>query len=209
MGGLTDVVGLHAAVAEYGGYLYIDDAHGISIAGEHGAGYAATEFDCAIPPEVVLAGSLSKAFGGAGGFVVLPDEADVTVIRKAANPLVFGHSIMLPTLAADCASVELHLNGEVAHLQEELWTNVAAFDEATEQRLLNAGLASPVRGAMFDTEEETMVVARSLRRAGVLVLPAFYPTVAQGTGLIRFALSSLHTSEQLRHAATALLEAAS
>lgn len=204
MGGLTDVAGLARSLAEAGGYLYVDDAHGISIQGPHGAGYAYEAFGGRLPANVLLAGSLSKAFGGAGGFAVLQDPGDVRMLRKFANPLVFGHSIMLPLLAANVAAAGLHLDGEVAQLQERLWRNAALFDELTDNRLVNAGERSPVRGARFDTEEAAFEAARRLRSAGVLVLPAFFPTVARGTGLIRFALSAVHERHHLETAVEAL-----
>lgn len=204
MGGLIDVVSLREQILPYGGHLYVDDAHGTSIAGRWGAGYAFDVFGDRLPSNVVIAGSLSKAFGGAGGFAVVPGEEDVRVLRKFANPLVFGHSIMLPMLAADVAAARLHLSGEVAGLQRRLWANARRFDELTSGRLVNAGLRSPVRGALFGTEEEAFAAATRLRRADVLILPAFFPTVAQGTGLIRFALSALHEPEQLETAAKAL-----
>jgi 7-keto-8-aminopelargonate synthetase-like enzyme len=204
MGGLIDVAGLWEQVHAVGGHLYVDDAHGVSIDGALGAGYAFEAFGDRLPPHVFIAGSLSKAFGGAGGFGVMPSEDDVRVLRKFANPLVFGHSIMLPLLAADVASAELHLSGEVAGLQADLWRNVDTFDELTGHRLNNVGLRSPVRGALFPTEEEAFAAAERLREARILVLPAFFPTVSKGTGLIRFALSSLHTTDQLEAAAKAL-----
>jgi 7-keto-8-aminopelargonate synthetase-like enzyme/prephenate dehydrogenase len=203
MGGLIDVVSLYRLVEEAGGHLYVDDAHGISLAGAQGAGYAFEEFG-RLAPNLVLAGSLSKAFGGAGGFAVVPAQADVQALRKFANPLVFGHSIMLPMLAADVAAARLHVDGEVATLQDRLWRNTERFDALTDRALVNADLRSPVRGALFETEEEAFAAARRLRSAGILVLPAFFPTVAKGTGLIRFAISSLHEPAQLEAAASAL-----
>jgi 7-keto-8-aminopelargonate synthetase-like enzyme len=204
MGGLIDVVHLRDALEPYGGYLYVDDAHGISIAGPLGAGYAFEAFGDRLPANVVIAGSLSKAFGGAGGFALVPAEADVLVLRKFANPLVFGHSIMLPMLAANVAAARLHTSGEVAVLQERLWRNTEEFDRLTGGALVNAGIRSPVRGALYPNEEDAFAAATRLRQAGVLILPAFFPTVAQGHGLIRFALSSLHEPEHLELAATAL-----
>ncbi|MFF4188940.1 aminotransferase class I/II-fold pyridoxal phosphate-dependent enzyme [Streptomyces sp. NPDC001691] len=204
MGGLIDVVALRAALEPYGGHLYVDDAHGISIAGPLGGGYAFEEFGDQLPPNVVIAGSLSKGFGGAGGFALVPADADVRVLRKFANPLVFGHSIMLPMLAADVAAARLHLSGEVAALQQRLWHNADVLDTLTGGQLVNAGLRSPVRGAHYPTEEAGFAAARRLRAAGVLVLPAFFPTVAKGTGLVRLALSALHEREHLEIAAEAL-----
>lgn len=204
MGGLIDVAALADALRPAGGLLYVDDAHGVSIDGRQGAGYAYEAFPGGLPDNVMLVGSLSKAFGGAGGFVVLPSADDVRVLRKFANPLVFGHSIMLPLLAADVAAARLHLSGEVAGLQERLWSNADHFDKLTDGLLVNAGQRSPIRGAHFSTEAAAFDAARRLRTAGVLVLPAFFPTVAKGTGLIRFALSATHEESHLETAVEAL-----
>jgi 7-keto-8-aminopelargonate synthetase-like enzyme len=204
MGGLIDVASMLATIEPFDGHLYVDDAHGISIEGPLGAGYAFEALGGALPPHVVLAGSLSKAFGGAGGFAVVPRPEDMRVLRKFANPLVFGHSIMLPMLAADVAAAQLHVDGHVAQLQRQLWRNAAEFDRLTAGSLVNAGLRSPVRGALFDSEDEAFAAARRLKQAGVLVLPAFYPTVARGTGLMRFAVSALHEQHHLETAARAL-----
>lgn len=204
MGGLIDVAGMHAILEPFGGHLYVDDAHGVSIEGRLGAGYAFEALGGTLPENVMLAGSLSKAFGGAGGFVVVPSEDDMRVMRKFANPLVFGHSIMVPMLAANVAAAWLHVDGQAADLQQQLWRNAAEFDRLTAGTLVNAGLHSPVRGAVFDTEDKAFAAARPLKQAGVLVLPAFYPTVAKGTGLMRFAVSALHHQHHLETAARAL-----
>jgi 7-keto-8-aminopelargonate synthetase-like enzyme len=204
MGGLIDVASMLATIEPFGGHLYVDDAHGVSIDGPLGAGYAFEALGGTLPPHVVLAGSLSKAFGGAGGFAVVPSQEDILVLRKFANPLVFGHSIMLPMLAANVAAAKLHVGGQVAELQQRLWRNAAEFDRLTAGSLVNVGLRSPVRGAVFDTEEEAFAAARRLKRAGVLILPAFYPTVAKGTGLMRFAVSAVHQQHDLETAAHAL-----
>ena len=92
----------------------------------------------------------------------------------------------------------------MAELQKQLWHNATEFDRLTGGRLVNAGLHSPVRGAVFDTEDEAFAAARRLKQAGVLVLPAFYPTVAKGTGLMRFGVSALHQQHDLETAARAL-----
>jgi 7-keto-8-aminopelargonate synthetase-like enzyme len=204
MGGLIDVASMLATLEPFGGHLYVDDAHGVSIDGPLGAGYAFEALGGTLPPHVVLAGSLSKAFGGAGGFAVVPSQEDMLILRKFANPLVFGHSIMLPMLAANVAAARLHVDGQVAELQRRLWRNAAEFDRLTGGTLVNAGLRSPVRGAQFDTEDEAFAAARRLKQAGVLILPAFYPTVARGTGLMRFAVSALHQQHDLETAAHAL-----
>ncbi|WP_433871549.1 aminotransferase class I/II-fold pyridoxal phosphate-dependent enzyme [Saccharopolyspora sp. CA-218241] len=197
MGGLIDVAALRDAAAEHGGYVYIDDAHGISISGRHGAGYAYGALGDRLTPNTLLVGSLSKAFGGSGGFIAAHSAADAAVLRREANPMVFGHSNMITHVALNAESARMHLDGTVATLQEQLWANVELFDEHNSRNLVNAGVRSPVRGLAMETEEAAFDSAVRLHEAGILCFPVFYPVVARGTGLLRFALSANHTPAQI------------
>ncbi|MFF8957898.1 aminotransferase class I/II-fold pyridoxal phosphate-dependent enzyme [Streptomyces sp. NPDC014894] len=208
MGGLIDVAALSDAAAELGGYVYIDDAHGISISGPAGAGYAFEALGGRIPPSVLLVGSLSKAFGGSGGFLLTHGPEDVTLLRREANPMVFGHSNMITHILANAESARMHLDGTVDGLQQALWANVELFDKANSGGgLVNAGARSPIRGLAMETEEAAFEGAVRLREAGILCFPVFYPVVAQGTGLLRFALSAQHTPEQIQSVADCLATA--
>ncbi|MCY1395647.1 2-amino-3-ketobutyrate coenzyme A ligase [compost metagenome] len=206
MSGLVPVAALCRELESAGGFVYVDDAHGISIVGKHGCGYAFTDVGLGLPKNLVLTGSLSKAFGGAGGFAVVSGLEDVKVISTSANPLVFGHSIMVPMLAANVAAALLHLSPELAVLQNRLWANVSLFDALTDNSLMNAGVQSPVRGALFANEEAGLAAARLLRDDGFLVFPVFYPIVPQGQAMLRFAVSSEHTQADIRRLATTLRE---
>ncbi|MFD5780334.1 aminotransferase class I/II-fold pyridoxal phosphate-dependent enzyme [Streptomyces sp. NPDC126933] len=208
MGGLIDVRALYELCAAADGYLYVDDAHGVSITGAQGAGFAYEEFrdlPGGLPDSVIIVGSLAKAFGGSnGGFVVLNSEEDTVQLRKFGNPLIFGGPIALPVVSACRVSAELHVDGTVARLQQDLWRNTELFDSRTGGALFNAGTRSPIRGALFDREDDALLAAGRLRKAGVIVTPAFFPTVAKGSGLIRMAVSAAHTAEQIELATNEL-----
>lgn len=204
MSGLVPIAQLSHQLEKAGGYLYVDDAHGISITGHHGAGYALAAVDSQLPHHMLLAGSLSKAFGGAGGFVVVSDPRDIPSIQTLANPQVFGHSIMMPMLAANVAAAKIHLSDEIDSLQNRLWDNVRLFDSLTHNRLLNAGVQSPVRGALFDTEEDGLQACRILRDNGILMFPVFYPIIAKGKAMLRFAFSAAHTEQDIKQLADSL-----
>jgi 7-keto-8-aminopelargonate synthetase-like enzyme len=207
MNNLVVVSELSQSLKGFGGYVYVDDAHGISIIGEHGAGYAFSDMKSQLPDNVILAGSLSKGFGGAGGFVVLSSASDIAVVNDSANPLVFGHSIMVPMLAANVASAEIHLSNEIIVRQKNLWRNVDYFDELTDGRMLNFESKSPVRGASFLNEVEGLRAARVLREKGVIVFPVFYPIVASGQSMLRFAFSSDHEESDIKLLVDALTDA--
>ncbi|MDY7065940.1 2-amino-3-ketobutyrate coenzyme A ligase [Pseudomonas extremaustralis] len=208
MSGLVPIAQLCSRLEQAGGYVYVDDAHGISITGRHGAGYALAAVDNQLPRNMVIAGSLSKAFGGAGGFVVVSDPQDVPLIQTLANPLVFGHSIMVPMLAANVAAAKIHLSNEIDILQNHLWHNVRLFDSLTHNRLLNAGVQSPVRGAFFETEGDGLKACRILRANGILMFPVFYPIIAKGKAMLRFAFSAAHTENDIQQLADSLSEVA-
>ncbi|MFE5026235.1 aminotransferase class I/II-fold pyridoxal phosphate-dependent enzyme [Streptomyces sp. NPDC056656] len=198
MGGLIDVAHLQQVAENHSGYLYIDDAHGISIDGPSGAGYAYQALGSQVPANVLLAGSLSKAFGGSGGFILLHEEADRRVLRREGNTMVFGHANMITHMVANAESARMHFDGTVATLQEQLWANVAYFDEVVRSGdLINAGTRSPIRGLALDSEEAAFNAAVHLRDAGVVCFPVFYPLVAKGTGLLRFGISATHTRAQI------------
>ncbi|MEO8644750.1 aminotransferase class I/II-fold pyridoxal phosphate-dependent enzyme [Pseudomonas sp.] len=204
MSGLVPIHELSRQLESALGYLYVDDAHGISIVGRHGAGYAYSAVDHSLPANVILAGSLSKAFGGAGGFVVVSNPRDLEAIQTLANPLIFGHSIMLPMLAANVAAAKIHLSEEIDVLQRRLWKNVNLLDFFTSNCLLNAGIQSPVRGAFFDTENAGLQAARILRDQGILLFPVFYPIIAKGKAMLRFAVSANHSDRDIKLLGSAL-----
>lgn len=208
MSGLLPVNELSDLLANAGGYLYVDDAHGISITGRHGAGYAFEALGHSLRSNTLIAGSLSKAFGGAGGFVVLNKDYNSAQLRALANPLVFGHTVSVPLLAANVASARLHLSSDIVELQSALWANVRRFDGHMVHKLMNASLPAPIRGALFRTEKQGVAAASNLRAAGLVVFPVFYPIVETGKAMLRFAFSSLHTPKQidaLAHQITAQL----
>ncbi|NUU38433.1 aminotransferase class I/II-fold pyridoxal phosphate-dependent enzyme [Pseudomonas sp. C2B4] len=204
MSGLLPVSELSELLQAWGGYLYIDDAHGISITGKHGAGYAFENLGHRLPDNTLIAGSLSKAFGGAGGFIVLKSGYQVAQLRALANPLVFGHTISVPLQAANVASAQLHLSSDIVSLQSALWANAHRLDEQVKQQMMNASLRAPIRGALFQSEQQGTAAASALRAEGIVVFPVFYPIVETGKAMLRCALSALHTPEQVDNLARQL-----
>ncbi|MCG3472231.1 aminotransferase class I/II-fold pyridoxal phosphate-dependent enzyme [Xenorhabdus bovienii] len=206
MTGVLPVAKLSKELSAAGGYVYVDDAHGISIVGNHGAGYCFSSLDHKLPENIIIASSLSKAFGGSGGFVVVKDIKDVEVITTLANTLVFGHSIMVPMLAANVASAKIHLTTEIQTRQKNLWENVNLFDSLSKNSLMNAGELSPIRGAMFENEADGFEAARMLRDKGILLFPVFYPFISEGKALLRFAFSCEHKENEIIKLVDSLIE---
>ncbi|MGY4319318.1 7-keto-8-aminopelargonate synthetase-like enzyme [Bradyrhizobium sp. JR3.5] len=69
MGGHSPIKELRQLQERYGLFLYIDDAHGISIVGRQGEGFARSQFPQALGDRIILAASLAKGFGASGRYV--------------------------------------------------------------------------------------------------------------------------------------------
>ncbi len=67
MGGSIDLAPLKRLQEQYGLFLYIDDAHGISIFGDNGEGFARSQFGDALGERTIIAASLGKGFGASVG----------------------------------------------------------------------------------------------------------------------------------------------
>ena len=65
-GDIADVGELAHISQQHGAWLMIDDAHGLGVLGEHGAGCVEGVDSQAVP---ILVGTLGKALGTAGAFV--------------------------------------------------------------------------------------------------------------------------------------------
>jgi 7-keto-8-aminopelargonate synthetase-like enzyme len=101
-------------------HLYIDDAHGMSWYGQHGAGYVFDTLGRRLSERVVLVTTLAKGFGTVGGIAVFPTEELFRKVRVVGGPLMFSHPLPPPMLGASIASARIHLSGEIFDLQTEL-----------------------------------------------------------------------------------------
>lgn len=208
MGGLLPAVPLLELAALHDGYVYLDDAHGTSILGEDGCGYALDSLGGCFHPRLILLSSLSKAFGATGGAVTLRTSEDADCVRRFCTTYIFGGPLSLPGVAACVASARIHLSGEIRALQEKLWSNVALFDELLGPAVGNQGVSSPVRFIRIGDEVKAIETAARLRARGLVVTTAMFPTVKKGEAILRVALSAGHRPEDIEALCLAVVQCA-
>lgn len=108
-------------------HLYVDDAHGFSWTGTRGCGRVLRETEQ--HERMVVAVSLNKCFGCAGGALVLPTREFQSRVRLAGPTLIFSGPIQPPMLGAALASVKLHLSDSFFFLQAALASLIAYTNE--------------------------------------------------------------------------------
>ncbi|MFC9993649.1 aminotransferase class I/II-fold pyridoxal phosphate-dependent enzyme [Nocardia sp. NPDC127526] len=206
MGGVVDIAWLLAELEKVDGYAYVDDAHGTSVFGRFGSGYALRSLDHVFPERLILAGSTSKAFGATGGFAALPKRGTADFIKRHSVSYAFGGPPSLPGIAAAVASAALHLDGEVERRQRTLQDRIRLFDETAPGEIINRGTEMPIRGILIGDESSAVEKARALHSRGFATTTAMFPTVPLGEAMLRVALSSEHSPEQLRAFTAALAQ---
>lgn len=184
--------------------LYVDDAHGMSWAGEHGRGYFLSRFP--LSERVVLGTSLNKAFGAGGGCFVFASREERERVRTCGGPYVFSGPLQPPMLGAALASAAVHLSDEVAGLQRTFRERV----ESAHALLAEHGLpllsrsGGPILFLPVGPAEAAMTLSERMLREGWFVTIAAYPSVPQRRAGIRLTLTALHTPEEVRGVVEAL-----
>lgn len=198
MGGVAPVKFLTKLISQYNGYAYIDDAHGTSIFGENGSGYVMECLDNKLDDRIIIAGSLSKAFGSHGGFIACNFEETIKFIKTYGTTYAFGGPPSLPGMAACLAAADLHLDGTVARRQVQLQDVIAYFDEKfADTDVINRGTRMPIRGILIGNEDTAITMCKKMHQHGFATTVAMFPTVAEGNAILRCAISALHEKEHI------------
>ncbi|MGV1791584.1 8-amino-7-oxononanoate synthase family protein [Rhizobium sp. A37_96] len=195
MGGSAPIAELRRLQEKYGLFLYIDDAHGVSLFGEHGEGFAKSQIR-ELGDRTIIAASLGKGFGASGGMLMLGTAHQEVLFRRFAVAHAFSASLNTAAIGAGLASARLHRTSELPRLQRALQEKIALLDALmpTSQR----GAPLPIRTVQFGDELIAIGAARSLFQEGFYTSAIFFPTVSKGQAGLRICVTASHTDDQIR-----------
>lgn len=191
MGGCVKLEQLRLLQDRYGLFLYVDDAHGISIFGDNGEGYARSQIGGSLGDRTIIAASLGKGFGASGGLLMLGNDHQEQLFRRFAVAHAFSASLNVAAIGAALASQALHRTPELQNLQLELQSRIALFDclVPTEQR----GSSLPIRTVEIGDELRAIAAARTLLNRGFYTSAIFFPTVRKGRAGLRICPTAGHS----------------
>jgi 8-amino-7-oxononanoate synthase len=174
--------------------LMVDDAHGLGVLGDHGAGsVAAAGLGQREVP--VLMATLGKALGCSGAFVA-GSATLVDGLVQFARPYVYTTAMPPALAAAACAAAGI-ARGEDWR-REKLQALVARFRAGAAQLGLPL-MASPsaIQPLLLGDARAALEAAQMLERRGLLVTAIRPPTVPQGQARLRITLSAMHEEEHV------------
>lgn len=186
---------LDLAMRSEGGMMYVDDAHGTGVVGPRGRGAAAEALGTL--DNILMVGSLSKAFSCLGGFVTCTPELK-TVLKICSSTFIFGGPVPPPYLAAICAVCDIiespEYDGLLGALHDRRRQLTAGLDALGLS--YHEGQAAIVSLLVGDIEK-TFAAGKALFDRGYYVQSATYPAVPINAGLLRIQVNSNHTPESV------------
>jgi glycine C-acetyltransferase len=176
--------------------LIVDDSHGVGAFGRTGRG---VEEHTGGGPADVLVGTLGKAFGVNGGYVVA-DAPTIAFLRESSQMYIYSNPITAGEAAAALASVRIVASPE----GEALLARLRALTKRFEEGLGRIGIetipgAHPVVPLMIRDTRKTRDLVAYLYDHGVLVTGLAYPVVPRGDEEIRTQINADHTESDIDH----------
>lgn len=191
-GDLAKMDEIYELTKQYGAFLMVDDAHGIGVLGDNGRG--AIEIFNLLDKVDIISGTLSKAFGHIGGFIVSKPEV-ANYLKFQSRQQVFS-STSTPATAGVLAAIDLI--DEEPEWRIKLANNVTYFKKGLLDLKLNIGKTeSPIIPVKIGDAHKTADAARLLFKAGVYANAIVYPGVSRKDARIRTSLMATHTREHL------------
>ena len=171
-------------------WTYVDDAHGVGVNGVHGRG---TLEELGVEGQIdVTVGTLGKAFGAAGAFVLGSRVLREFLINRARS-FIFSTAPM-PAQAAAARSALGVVRGEPV-LRQRLRENCRYLRVALATHGIHASgsVDAHIVPILIGDAATTVAVGASLIEQGFLVGAVRPPTVPPGTSRLRLTVSAAHT----------------
>jgi len=177
-----------------GATLMVDDAHGLGVLGDDGAGsVTATGLQQHDVP--VLMATLGKALGCSGAFVA-GSATLIDGLLQTVRPYIYT-TAMPPALAA-AALAAVTLARSESWRREKLATLIARFrDGARELGLSLMPSPTAIQPLLLGDATTALIAAQALEQNGLLVSAIRPPTVPQGQARLRITLSAAHEEEHI------------
>ena len=173
--------------------VVVDDAHGLGILGRNGRGVCD---HLGVTDRVdLIAGSFSKSLASTGGFVA-GSKALIEYLRSSSRQIIFSAAISPPAAASARAALQV-MQEEPQH-RERLWANYHHLRGIMESLGLDYWQSpTPALPIVVGDREKCYWMWKTLWDEGFFTVLSIAPGVPPGKDLIRTAVTSLHTREQL------------
>jgi 8-amino-7-oxononanoate synthase len=194
-GDIAPLARLLELAERHGAWLVVDDAHGFGVLGPQGRGALA---EAALrSPHLVYVGTLGKAAGVSGAFVIAHETVIEWFVQRA-RPYIFTTASAPAVAHAVSASLKI-IGGQEGDARRAHLATLIESTRAILQRTRWSPVDShtAVQPLIIGGNEETLKLAAALDEYSMWVPAIRPPTVPLNTSRLRISLSAAHSHDDL------------
>lgn len=190
MAPLPEIVSL---ARKYEAYTMVDEAHATGVIGAKGRG-ASEHFNIEDELDIIM-GTLSKAVGSLGGFVV-GEHSLIEFLKNKARSFIY--TTALPPGVCTASIAGLDVIEHEPEFRKKYWEKVNLL----KKELLGLdfdlmGTETQILPVLVKDAQKTMEISLYLYEMGILIPAIRIPTVPKNTNRLRISIMATHTLEDL------------
>jgi 8-amino-7-oxononanoate synthase len=186
--------------SRYGARLMVDEAHGVGVLGERGAG-ACEELGVEDRVDLRM-GTFSKSLASCGGFIAGPAEV-IDFLRIQSRAFMFTASAVPAAIGAALGALRVLRSDEGPELMARTLANARYLRDGLKRlgyETIDSEPATPVIPVLVGDDWQAVLLWRALYDAGVYVNVAIHPAVPPGGALLRTSVMATHERDHLDRA---------
>jgi len=193
-GDLAPIASLVALAERHHAWMVIDDAHGFGVLGE---GRGIVQQAAVRSPNLIYIGTLGKAAGVAGAFVIAHETLVEWMVQRA-RPYIFTTAAPPAVAHTVSASLALIASEEGQARRRRLTLSIARVREMLKRTSWQpVDSHTAIQPLVIGGNQATLALASALDAQGLWVPAIRPPTVPVGSSRLRISLSAAHSDADL------------
>ena len=180
-------------------WLMVDDAHGVGVLGEDGAGSCNA---AGIHPEILVV-TFGKAFGLSGAAILCSEEMGNYLTQFARHHV---YSTAIPPAQAYAITHAVGMIQTQQWRREKLHELSQVYDELLQSVDGYVATSTPIKPFILGKSQHALNVARQLKDKGFWMTAIRPPTVPEGSARLRITLTANHSIKDISALASALAQ---
>jgi 8-amino-7-oxononanoate synthase len=186
-GDIAELRGLTQIAKRAGARMFVDEAHGIGVLGETGAG--AAEYLGVLDDVDLIMGTFSKSLASVGGFIA-GERTVIDFLKHTARAFVFSASLPAASVAAAAAALR------IIQTEPERRAHLLRIANLLRSELKSRGFTllegeTAIVPVVFNSDSELCMLSKMLLEEGIYINPILRPAASQN--LLRISCTAAHT----------------
>jgi 7-keto-8-aminopelargonate synthetase-like enzyme len=186
-GDIAELRGLTRIAKQAGARTFVDEAHGIGVLGETGAG--AAEYLGVLDDVDLIMGTFSKSLASVGGFIA-GERTVIDFLKHTARAFVFSASLPAASVAAAGAALR------IIQTEPERRAHLLRIANLLRGELKSRGFTllegeTAIVPVVFNSDSELCMLSKMLLEEGIYINPILRPAASQN--LLRISCTAAHT----------------